>query len=111
MSNRRLGLGILIALAFGGAAADTGVPTGLLEGRIVEGETLAPIVGATIVITGRLNGSNGHGTFLLPDGEHKPPCKGQGPLNLDMDVALYRDCTPPDLSKVNTEPVIKRPAQ
>jgi hypothetical protein len=30
-------------------------------------------------------------------------------MNLDMHESLYRDCTPPDLSKVNTEAVVKRP--
>ena len=61
-------------------------------------------------LRGYLLGSLGPGQFVLPDGEHRPPCKGSGPLNLDMHETLFRDCTPPDLSKVNTEPVVKRPA-
>ena len=48
------------------------------------------------------------GAIVRP-GEYKPPCKGKGPLNLDMHDALYRDCTPPDLGKVNSEPVVARP--
>jgi len=50
----------------------------------------------------------GPGLFVLP-GTNLPPCKGQGPMNLDMSEGVYRDCSPPDLSKVNTEPLIPRP--
>jgi hypothetical protein len=57
-----------------------------------------------------LLGSLKPGQFILPDGDHRPPCKGSGPMNLDMHESLYRDCTPPDLSKVNTEAVVKRPS-
>jgi hypothetical protein len=54
--------------------------------------------------------ANGPGGFLLPGKTPMPPCKGLAPLNLDMHQGIYRDCTPPDLNKVNTEPVIPRPA-
>jgi len=47
--------------------------------------------------------------FVLP-GEQRPPCKVKAPLNLDMHVGVARDCSPPDISKVNTEPLIPRPA-
>ena len=51
----------------------------------------------------------GPGTFMLPDGVHVPPCRGKAPLNLESHEPLYRDCTPPDLANVNTEPLIARP--
>jgi len=52
--------------------------------------------------------ANGPGNFVLP-GTNVLPCKGKAPMNLDMHEAMYRDCSPPDLSKVNTEPLIPRP--
>src|SRR5262249_47040212 len=63
----------------GAAAGDSGPPTGLLEGRIVEGETLAPIEGATIVITDAKRGpvvvsgvTDAHGWFhyRIPPGTY-----------------------------------------
>jgi hypothetical protein len=62
-----------------------------------------------VLPAGYVLGGLGSGQFFLPDGEHKPPCKGSGPMNLDMHEALYRDCAPPDLGKVNSEPVVPRP--
>jgi hypothetical protein len=56
-----------------------------------------------------LSGALGPGQFVLPEGVHKPPCKGSGPMNLDMHETLYRDCTPPNLGNVNSELVVKRP--
>ena len=55
------------------------------------------------------SGALGPGQFVLPEGVHKPPCKGSAPMNLDMHEPLYRDCTPPNLGNVNSEPVVKRP--
>jgi Carboxypeptidase regulatory-like domain len=53
---------------------------------------------------------NSRYAFVLPDGEHRPPCKASGqPMNLDMHEPIYRDCTPPTLGNVNSEPVISRP--
>jgi len=52
--------------------------------------------------------ANGPGEFALP-GVHRVPCKGQAPLSLDMHEPIYRDCSPPDLSRINIEPLISRP--
>lgn len=30
-------------------------------------------------------------------------------LSLDLNEPVYRDCSPPDLRAVNTEPVVSRP--
>jgi hypothetical protein len=37
------------------------------------------------------------------------PCAGSGPLQLESIHPVYRDCSPPDLSRVNVEPWITRP--
>lgn len=37
------------------------------------------------------------------------PCRGSGPLNLDMEVPVYRDCSLPDLSRVRAVPWIEPP--
>ncbi len=42
-------------------------------------------------------------------GHWAPPCPNQAPLNLDSHQPILRDCTPPDLSKLNTEQKIERP--
>jgi len=36
------------------------------------------------------------------------PCRGDGPLNLDRAHPVYRDCSPPNLSKIRSEPWIPR---
>ncbi len=38
----------------------------------------------------------------IPD-TSRVPCRGSGPLNLDRRYPTYRDCTPPDFKKANTE--------
>jgi len=45
--------------------------------------------------------------IVLP-GEYRLPCK-DSPLALDGHQPIYRDCSLPDLSKVNSEPLIPRP--
>lgn len=37
------------------------------------------------------------------------PCRGSGPLNLDMAVPVYRDCSKPDLSRAASLPWIEAP--
>ncbi|HEY1815092.1 MAG TPA: hypothetical protein VGG74_22250 [Kofleriaceae bacterium] len=37
------------------------------------------------------------------------PCAGSGPLQLESIHPVYRDCSKPDLSRVNAEPWITRP--
>lgn len=37
------------------------------------------------------------------------PCRGSGPMNLDSQHPIYRDCTPPDLTKIRTERWITSP--
>ena len=39
------------------------------------------------------------------------PCKGSGPLNLSSLHPVYRDCSTPNMTKVNVEHWIERPAQ
>jgi hypothetical protein len=56
-----------------------------------------------------IGGVSGHAPFMLPGKKHAPPCAGKAPLNLDSHQPIYRDCTPPDLSKLNTERLIERP--
>jgi hypothetical protein len=50
----------------------------------------------------------GHGAFLLR-GLSLPPCRNDGPINLDMHDAVYRDCSPPDFGRLAAEPIIQRP--
>jgi hypothetical protein len=45
----------------------------------------------------------------IPISAGSVPCRGTGPLNLDHAHPVYRDCTPPDLAKIPTEPWIARP--
>lgn len=47
-------------------------------------------------------------TTGIPDTTHVP-CRGSGPLNLDSVHPTYRDCSRPDLSKVDTAPWISPP--
>jgi hypothetical protein len=65
-----------------------------MDGQLAPWETVAPTK-----------------TFMLPDGFHVPPCRGKAPLNLESHEPVYRDCTPPDLANVNTEPLIARPTR
>jgi hypothetical protein len=53
---------------------------------------------------------HGHepGGFVVP-GTALPPCSGKGPLNLDMHEPVYRDCSPPDLTRLATEQVVRPP--
>jgi hypothetical protein len=39
------------------------------------------------------------------------PCRGSGPLNLDMAVPVYRDCSPPDLSRIRAARWIPSPSR
>jgi len=39
-----------------------------------------------------------------------PNCRGSAPLQLDGTPGVYRDCSLPDLTKINSEPLIPRPA-
>ena len=39
------------------------------------------------------------------------PCKGSGPLNLSSLHPVYRDCSMPDLTKINVERWVERPTQ
>ena len=55
-----------------------------------------------------ISGVTGQAPFVLP-GSHAPPCAGRAPLNLDSHQPIFRDCTPPDLKKLNTEKLIERP--
>jgi hypothetical protein len=38
------------------------------------------------------------------------PCRGSGPLNLSSVHPVYRDCSAPDMTKVDVAPWIERPA-
>ncbi len=50
------------------------------------------------------------GFMTRPYGTGLPPCKGEGPLNLESAHAVYRDCSKPDLANVDAQPVVVRPA-
>jgi len=48
--------------------------------------------------------------FFLPHAS-TVPCRGPGrPMNMDSERPLYRDCSLPDLSRAQSEPLIPRPA-
>jgi hypothetical protein len=91
----------------------TGTEIGAMDSALgivakIDGMDSSPL-GPADGIRGALLGGLGPGQFLLPDGDHKPPCNGSGPMNLDMHESTYRDCTPPDLGNVNSETLVKRP--
>jgi len=48
-------------------------------------------------------------TTRIPVSAGSVPCRGDGPLNLDHAHPVYRDCSVPDLTKLDVEPWVVRP--